>query len=147
MQRDTQIRLAETLLRYVDTGAMYSAGEVVANPVTAYSDAAQWQAERTKLFRGQPQVVGLSSRLASPGDWVTFELPDLPGEKVQRHDRPGCKRDDHYDGNAWDTNVNAVAEVRSRPPIVRVPTALRSTLARMNPKTVFVNTPATAAPR
>jgi phenylpropionate dioxygenase-like ring-hydroxylating dioxygenase large terminal subunit len=43
-----------------------------------YSDPERHALEREKLFRGLPQVVGLSCDLASPGDYFTRVIADVP---------------------------------------------------------------------
>jgi phenylpropionate dioxygenase-like ring-hydroxylating dioxygenase large terminal subunit len=78
MRPTEQEKLARTLLSHASEGTTFTSGTVAHNPVAAYADTGRWARERHRLFRRHPVVVGLSAQLREPGDWVTFELPDLP---------------------------------------------------------------------
>ena len=86
MDRETRTRLGAQLAGYVATGTTYDAGRTVAVPTTVYTDEARWRLERGPLLRRNPTVVALSGALRQAGDFVTFDLPDLPLLAVRGHD-------------------------------------------------------------
>ena len=86
MRRADTIELGHKLLGYLESGTTYVADSVTRNPVTAYLDESQWRVEREVLFRRQPVVVAMTAQIREPGDWVTFELPDLPVLVVRGED-------------------------------------------------------------
>ena len=86
MRDEAKRELAEQFSRHVADGTTYNAGTVVAQPTAGYLDADQWQAERARVLRRLPVVVAMSGQLTRPGDYATFELPDLPVLTVRGHD-------------------------------------------------------------
>ena len=86
MRRTDTIDLGHKLLAYLEAGTTYVADSVTRNPVAAYLDEGQWRAERDVMFRRQPVVVAMTAQVRDPGDWITFELPDLPVLVVRGED-------------------------------------------------------------
>jgi len=86
MDHDTRTQLGARLAHYVATGTTYDAGTAITVPTSHYRDAARWQHERHGLLRRNPVVVALTGQLRSPGDFATFDLPDLPLLVVRGHD-------------------------------------------------------------
>ena len=48
------------------------------NPASAYTDPGRFAAERGLLFRGRPQLVGLTDDCREPGDWLAVEHGGVP---------------------------------------------------------------------
>ncbi|MDH4146301.1 MAG: aromatic ring-hydroxylating dioxygenase subunit alpha [Acidimicrobiia bacterium] len=86
MEREVEVQLGRTLLEHHRRGTTYLADAEVRYPAAAYVDAQRWAVERRRVFREHPVVVGLASQLARPGDFVTFDLPDLPVLAVRGED-------------------------------------------------------------
>jgi phenylpropionate dioxygenase-like ring-hydroxylating dioxygenase large terminal subunit len=86
MHREDTVALGRQLLGYLESGTTYVSDHSARNPVSSYLDETQWRAEHTSVFRGQPVVVALSAELRQPGDWVTFQLPDLPVVVIRGED-------------------------------------------------------------
>jgi phenylpropionate dioxygenase-like ring-hydroxylating dioxygenase large terminal subunit len=86
VKRETQLELARVLHAYVKHGSTALAPDVYRNPVAAYSDAARARLERERLFRGLPLFMGLSSRLAQPGDFLAEEIAGVPVLLVRGQD-------------------------------------------------------------
>jgi phenylpropionate dioxygenase-like ring-hydroxylating dioxygenase large terminal subunit len=78
MRQAQQLALGRALVEHLQAGSTFVADREVRNPVSAYFDADRWQVERVRLFREHPVVVGLASQFPQPGDFSTFDLPDLP---------------------------------------------------------------------
>jgi phenylpropionate dioxygenase-like ring-hydroxylating dioxygenase large terminal subunit len=73
-----QVRLIKELLAHIDTGTTVDAGGFRRNPATVYSDPALADREWAELFRGHPQLIGLSGELAGPGAFVTVDDLGVP---------------------------------------------------------------------
>jgi len=86
MRRSDTITLGRRLLGYLETGTTYVADSSSHNPVASYLDEEQWRTEHSVLFREQPIVVAMTAQVPSPGDWVTFDLPNLPVLVVRGED-------------------------------------------------------------
>jgi phenylpropionate dioxygenase-like ring-hydroxylating dioxygenase large terminal subunit len=54
------------------------------NPASAYSCAERFARERTALFRGRPNLLGLSSECARPGDFLCGDLGGVPVVAVRQ---------------------------------------------------------------
>jgi phenylpropionate dioxygenase-like ring-hydroxylating dioxygenase large terminal subunit len=83
---EARVELAERFAHYVATGSTFTSGTTVAQPTSAYRDEAQWRRERLEVFGRAPVVVALSGQLTRPGDFATFDLPDLPTLTVRGAD-------------------------------------------------------------
>jgi phenylpropionate dioxygenase-like ring-hydroxylating dioxygenase large terminal subunit len=57
------------------------------NPASAYTCTARFEREREALFRGLPNLVGLSAECAQPGDFLTANLGGVPVAVVRQADR------------------------------------------------------------
>lgn len=81
-----RIELGAALAAHLRAGTTYRSGVTVARPSAAYRDEARWRAERSLLAGQLPVVVALSGQLSRPGDFATFELPELPTLTVRGED-------------------------------------------------------------
>src|SRR5262249_61474203 len=78
MLPETRAELARRLHHYLDTGTTAMADEVFRNPVVAYTSEERLALERRLLFRESPLLLGLSGRLAAPGDYLTDDDSGMP---------------------------------------------------------------------
>lgn len=78
MNRQEELAIGRRLLGHIDGRTTDLASELFRNRVDAYSCPARAAAERHALFRDQPLFMGLSSRLAKPGDYVTEDVAGMP---------------------------------------------------------------------
>lgn len=78
MNSETQIELVRRAFAHIDAGTTDLAAEVTRNPVAAYTDPAWLAREKATLFRRYPLFMGLSGRIAEPGDYVAENLAGLP---------------------------------------------------------------------
>ncbi|HYV57095.1 MAG TPA: SRPBCC family protein [Candidatus Nitrosopolaris sp.] len=78
MLPETRAELARRLHHYLDTGTTAMADEVFRNPVVAYTSEERLALERCVLFRESPLLLGLSARLAAPGDYLTDDDSGMP---------------------------------------------------------------------
>jgi phenylpropionate dioxygenase-like ring-hydroxylating dioxygenase large terminal subunit len=78
VEREEQITQIERLLAQLDTGTTVDAGGLRRNPTSVYTDPDLAARERAELFRGRPQLIGLSGELAAPGSFVTFDELGVP---------------------------------------------------------------------
>ena len=56
------------------------------NPAAAYTDAERFAKERRVLFRGRPQLIGLTDECRKPGDWIAAERGGVPLAVVRQAD-------------------------------------------------------------
>jgi phenylpropionate dioxygenase-like ring-hydroxylating dioxygenase large terminal subunit len=56
------------------------------NPASAYVCAERFARERVALFRRRPNLIGLSSECARPGDFLTASLGGVPIAAVRQAD-------------------------------------------------------------
>ncbi|HTO07234.1 MAG TPA: SRPBCC family protein [Myxococcota bacterium] len=56
------------------------------NAASAYTDPARFQRELERLFRGWPQLVGLSAECAKPGDFLSANLGGVPAVVLRQAD-------------------------------------------------------------
>ena len=73
MEHSLQITLLKELMSKLDSGTNVDAGGFRKNPTTAYTDHDLAEREWNELFRGLPQMVGLSGDLPEPGSFVTMD--------------------------------------------------------------------------
>jgi len=71
-------RVAETLLRYVDTNTTDQAEGVLTVPVEHYTDPVRWQQEVDLIFKRLPLLLALTAELPRPGDYKAMEVIGLP---------------------------------------------------------------------
>ncbi len=78
MDRKEELAVGRRLLGHIDGHTTDLADALFRNRVINYSSAERAKLERERLFRDQPLFMGLSSRLARPGDYVAEDLAGLP---------------------------------------------------------------------
>lgn len=71
MKPEVQIEVLRELMDQLDRGVNADAGGVRAFPASAYTCPDIAKQEWDKLFRGQPQVIGMSGDLLEPGSFIT----------------------------------------------------------------------------
>ncbi|MGH7897034.1 MAG: aromatic ring-hydroxylating oxygenase subunit alpha, partial [Candidatus Binatia bacterium] len=78
MNHSTQVRLIRQALESIERGSPPMAEHPTRNDPTAYTSPGRDAREREVLFRAHPLVVGFSSELREPGDYLADELPPVP---------------------------------------------------------------------
>jgi phenylpropionate dioxygenase-like ring-hydroxylating dioxygenase large terminal subunit len=78
MDHNEQLAVGRRLLGHIDGRTTDLADALFRNKVDAYSSTERAAREREALFRALPLFVGLSSRLAKPGDYVTEDVAGMP---------------------------------------------------------------------
>ena len=78
MDRNEELAVGRRLLGHIDGRTTDLADSLYRNRVIAYSCRERARLERERLFRDQPIFMGLSARLAKPGDYVTEDVAGLP---------------------------------------------------------------------
>jgi phenylpropionate dioxygenase-like ring-hydroxylating dioxygenase large terminal subunit len=78
MDRTEQLAVAARLFSHIDARTTDLADALFRNRVDAYSCRERAALERDKLFRAHPLFMGLSTRLAKPGDYLTEDLAGMP---------------------------------------------------------------------
>lgn len=86
MDRQTQLRLTKELLSLIDCKGTSQAESFCLSPVTHYTCAAHLEREQARLFRTVPLMVGLSSELPGPGDYLTDDGCGVPIAVVRMPD-------------------------------------------------------------
>lgn len=77
MRRDRQMHIAKRLLSLLETRETEMAPAANRLEVSAYTCSQRAKAERLALFRG-PQLIGLSSLIPNPGDFITHDHSGVP---------------------------------------------------------------------
>jgi phenylpropionate dioxygenase-like ring-hydroxylating dioxygenase large terminal subunit len=78
MEQAQQVELLKRMLNHAGRNTRDLAGEMGAAPVQSYFDPALYQREMRTIFRQHPIVVGFSSQLAKPGDFITHNDTGQP---------------------------------------------------------------------
>ena len=78
MHIDRQREIVGRLLALAGDDSTHLADDFMVNPVSTYTDAERFCAERDVLFRSRPIVACLSSDLAEPGDHVATDAGGVP---------------------------------------------------------------------
>ena len=78
MQRQALVEEIKTLMDLVARNTTTLADNMMEIDVSEYSDPAQFQREKTQLFRNYPQFVGPSSVVPEPGDYFAFDDTGVP---------------------------------------------------------------------
>jgi phenylpropionate dioxygenase-like ring-hydroxylating dioxygenase large terminal subunit len=78
MERQEELAVGRRLLGHIDGRTTDLAGAMFRNRVSAYSCRERAGLERERLFRDRPIFMGLSTRLTSPGDYLTEDVAGLP---------------------------------------------------------------------
>ena len=78
MDRKEELAVGRRLLGHIEARTTDLAEGMFRNKTINYSSRERALLEREKLFRDQPIFMGLSSRLASPGDYLTEDVGGMP---------------------------------------------------------------------
>lgn len=78
MDHETQVRILRELFRQLDSDVNVDAGEQLCNPTSVYTSPEVARKEWDRLFRGHPQIVGLSGDLPGPGSYITVDDFGVP---------------------------------------------------------------------
>ncbi len=78
MERQEELAVGRRLLGHIDGRTTDLAGDMFRNRVSAYSCRERASLERERLFRDQPIFMGLATRLAKPGDFLTEDVGGMP---------------------------------------------------------------------
>lgn len=78
MNRQEELAVGRRLLGHIEGRTNDLADAMFRNRVDAYCNRDRAGLERNKLFRERPILVGLSSRLASPGDYLAEDVAGMP---------------------------------------------------------------------
>lgn len=78
MRHETQVRLIRDIFRAMERGTPPLAERFSENDVSVYTSQAWAAREREILFRRYPLVVGFSSQVQKPGDFLTEDLAPVP---------------------------------------------------------------------
>ena len=78
MQRQALVEEIKTLMDLVARNTTTLADNMMEIDVSEYSDPAQFQREKTQLFRNYPQFVGPSCVVPEPGDYFAFDDTGVP---------------------------------------------------------------------
>lgn len=73
MKPDVQIEVLRELIKQLDEGVNADAGGMRAFPAEAYTSHEIARQEWEIMFKGQPQIVGMTSDLPAPGSFLTTE--------------------------------------------------------------------------
>jgi phenylpropionate dioxygenase-like ring-hydroxylating dioxygenase large terminal subunit len=71
-------RVAEALVRYVETNTTDQADDVLTVPSEHYTDPARWQLEMDLIFKRLPLLLALTAELSKPGDYKAMDVIGLP---------------------------------------------------------------------
>lgn len=86
MKHDKQVEILVELLRQIDAKTNVDAGVRYLMPTASYRDPDIAAREREVLFRGHPQLIGLSGDLSEPGAYFTFDDLGVPILAVRGQD-------------------------------------------------------------
>ncbi|MEM7467215.1 MAG: SRPBCC family protein [Pseudomonadota bacterium] len=78
MKHAEQVKILKELIHQIATKTTCDAGRMLINPTSSYTDAELGQREWETLFRGHPQVIGLSGELPKPGSYITNNDLGMP---------------------------------------------------------------------
>ena len=78
MERQEELAVGRRLLGHIDGRTTDLAGDMFRNRVSAYSCRERATLERERLFRDQPIFMGLTTRLAKPGDYLSEDVAGMP---------------------------------------------------------------------
>ncbi len=78
MERQEQLAVGRRLLGHIDGRSTDLADELFRNRTVNYSCHTRAAAERDRLFRDLPIFMGLGTRLAKPGDYLTEDVAGVP---------------------------------------------------------------------
>ena len=78
MDRKEELAVGRRLIGHIDGRTTDLADDLFRNQVIAYSCRDRARLERERLFRDHPIFMGLGTRLAKPGDYLTEDVAGLP---------------------------------------------------------------------
>ncbi|MBS0548040.1 MAG: Rieske 2Fe-2S domain-containing protein [Proteobacteria bacterium] len=78
MERQEELAMGRRLLGHIEARTTDLADAMFRNKVINYSCRERAALEREKLFRDQPILMGLSTRLPKPGDYLTEDVAGMP---------------------------------------------------------------------
>jgi phenylpropionate dioxygenase-like ring-hydroxylating dioxygenase large terminal subunit len=78
MKHSTQVRLIHEFFDAIDRGTPPMAEKFTRNDTSAYTSPERAAREREVLFRNHPIIVGFSSQIPNPGDYLTEDLAPVP---------------------------------------------------------------------
>jgi phenylpropionate dioxygenase-like ring-hydroxylating dioxygenase large terminal subunit len=78
MDRQEELAVGRRLLTHIDGRTTDLAGAMFRNRVAAYSCRERAALERDRLFGARPIFMGLSTRLARPGDYLAEDVAGMP---------------------------------------------------------------------
>ena len=78
MRHADQVALTRRIFDWMDRAVPPMVEEIGYNPVSAYTDAEQFERERAILFRDYPLLVGFSRQLREPGDYLVDDFSPVP---------------------------------------------------------------------
>ena len=78
MNRQEELAVGRRLLGHIDARTTELAVDMFRNRTINYSCRERAALERQKLFRDGPVFMGLSARLAKPGDFMTEDVAGMP---------------------------------------------------------------------
>ena len=81
----TPEREAELMARLAEGGGPFAEASMI-NPASAYTCSDRFAVERDTLFRGMPNLVGLTCECTDPGDYLTADLGGVPVFVVRGQD-------------------------------------------------------------
>lgn len=86
MKRSRQLEIADILLDFVARGTTSMADAPTERDVDAYRDPQRFETEKRLFFESAPLLIGLSSELARPGDFVTCNDTGTPVVVMRQDD-------------------------------------------------------------
>jgi phenylpropionate dioxygenase-like ring-hydroxylating dioxygenase large terminal subunit len=78
MERQEELAVGRRLLGHIDSRTTDLADAMFRNRVSTYFCRDRASLERERLFREQPIFMGLATRLAKPGDYLTEDVAGMP---------------------------------------------------------------------
>lgn len=78
MQRSEQLAILHELIDVVDNDTAMDSGRMLRNPTDAFVCRERAAAEWDTMFRGHPQMIGLSGDLPEPGSFITTNYLGTP---------------------------------------------------------------------
>jgi len=78
MERQEELAVGRRLLGHIDGRTTDLAGDMFRNRTVNYSCRERAALERDRLFHSQPMFMGLSTRLAKPGDYIAEDIAGMP---------------------------------------------------------------------
>lgn len=86
MKRETELDLLTRLQAYLESGQTASTAAAARANAAAYTDPGLAEAERRLIFAAEPIVVGFSTDIARPGDYMSVDVAGIPALVVRGKD-------------------------------------------------------------